>query len=156
LTIIDSVEKVNRTQKQRLLDKMRIRFGEHLDGRKFALWGLSFKPNTDDMREAPSRVVINALLTRGAKISAYDPVAIPEARQVFANEPGVLFADSPLAALDGADALVIVTEWKEFRSPDFDEIKRRLRQPVLFDGRNLYDPATVRDSGIEYFSVGRP
>jgi UDPglucose 6-dehydrogenase len=156
LTIVDSVEKVNRTQKQRLLDKVRMRFGEHLDGRKFALWGLSFKPNTDDMREAPSRVVINGLLTRGAKIAAYDPVAMVEARRLFAQEPAVSLVDSPLAALDGADALVIVTEWKEFRSPDFHEIKRRLRQPVVFDGRNLYDPLILRETGIEYFSVGRP
>ncbi len=156
LSIIDSVEKVNRTQKQRLLDKVRMRFGEHLDGRKFAIWGLSFKPGTDDMREAPSRVVINGLLTRGASISAYDPVAMPEAKRLFAKEPRVSFADSPLEALNQADALVIVTEWKEFRSPDYTEIKRRLRQPVLFDGRNLYDPALVREAGMEYFSVGRP
>jgi len=156
LTIVDSVEKANRNQKQRLLEKVRMRFGEHLDGRKFALWGLAFKPNTNDLREAPSRVVINGLLTRGAKITAYDPVAMPEARRLYAAEPGVAFAGSPLAALNGADALVIVTEWKEFRSPDFDDVKRRLRQPVVFDGRNLYDPAIVRQSGIEYFSVGRP
>jgi UDPglucose 6-dehydrogenase len=156
LTIVDSVEKANRTQKQRLLEKVRTRFGEHLDGRKFAVWGLAFKPNTDDMREAPSRIVINGLLTRGAKITAYDPVAMPEARRLYAAERGVAFAGSPLAALDGADALVIVTEWKEFRSPDFEDIKRRLRQPVVFDGRNLYDPSTVREAGIEYFSMGRP
>ena len=156
LTIVDSVEKVNRTQKQRLLDKVRMRFGEHLDGRRFALWGLAFKPNTDDLREAPSRVVINGLLTRGARIAAYDPVAMPEARRLFAKEPAVSFVDSPHAALDGADALIIVTEWKEFRSPDFDEIRRRLRQPVVFDGRNLYDPVILRETGIEYFSVGRP
>jgi UDPglucose 6-dehydrogenase len=156
LTIVDAVEKVNRTQKQRLLDKVRIRFGEHLDGRRFALWGLSYKPNTDDMREAPSRVVVNGLLTRGAKVVAYDPVATREARRLFAHEPGVSFSESLLGTLDGADALVIVTEWKEFRSPDFEQIKRRLKQAVVFDGRNLYDPAILRDFGIEYFSVGRP
>ena len=156
LTIVDAVEKVNRTQKQRLLDKVRMRFGEHLDGRRFALWGLSFKPNTDDMREAPSRVIVNGLLARGASVCAYDPVAMHEARRVFAQDPAVSFADTPMGALEGADALVIVTEWKEFRAPDFDDIKRRLREPVVFDGRNLYDPLIAKDGGIEYFSIGRP
>jgi UDPglucose 6-dehydrogenase len=156
LTIVDSVEKVNRTQKQRLLEKVRGRFGEHLDRLHFAVWGLSFKPNTDDMREAPSRVVINGLLARGATITVYDPVAMEEARKIFAAEPGVHFASSTVGALDGADALIIVTEWKEFRSPDFEDMKKRMKSPVVFDGRNLYDPALMRDSGIEYFSVGRP
>ena len=156
LTIVDSVEKANRTQKQRLLEKVRGRFGEQLDGRHFAVWGLSFKPNTDDMREAPSRVVINGLLARGASISAYDPVAMEEAKRVFAKEPGVRFATSTVSALDGADALIIVTEWKEFRSPDFEDMKKRLKSPVVFDGRNLYDPAMMREAGIEYFSMGRP
>ena len=156
LTIVDSVEKANRTQKQRLLEKVRGRFGEQLDGRRFAVWGLSFKPNTDDMREAPSRVVINGLLARGASITAYDPVAMDEARKIFANEPAVRFATSTVGALDGADALIIVTEWKEFRSPDFDDMKKRLKSPVVFDGRNLYDPVVMREAGIEYFSMGRP
>ncbi len=156
LTIVDAVEKANRTQKQRLLEKVRGRFGEQLDGRNFAVWGLSFKPNTDDMREAPSRVVINGLLARGARITAYDPVAMEEAKKIFVKEPGVRFASSTVGALDGADALIIVTEWKEFRSPDFDDMKKRLKSPVVFDGRNLYDPVVMRDSGIEYFSVGRP
>jgi UDPglucose 6-dehydrogenase len=156
LTIVDAVEKVNRTQKQRILEKVRTRFGEHLDGRTFAVWGLSFKPNTDDMREAPSRVVIGGLLSRGARVRAYDPVAMEEARKIFAREPGVSFAGSTTAALDGADALIIVTEWKEFRSPDFDDMKKRLKAPVIFDGRNLYEPAHVLAAGFEYFSVGRP
>ncbi len=156
MTIVDAVEKVNRTQKQRILEKVRLRFGEHLDGRRFAVWGLSFKPNTDDMREAPSRVVINGLLARGASVSVYDPVAMKEAKQVFANEPAVHFAPSTTAALDGADALIIVTEWKEFRSPDFDDMRRRLKEPIVFDGRNLYDQALMRKAGFEYFSVGRP
>ncbi|HEX9451408.1 MAG TPA: UDP-glucose/GDP-mannose dehydrogenase family protein [Burkholderiales bacterium] len=156
LTIVDSVEKANRTQKQRILEKVRGRFGEQLDGRHFAVWGLSFKPNTDDMREAPSRVVINGLLARGASISAYDPVAMEEAKRVFAKEPDVRFATSTVGALDGADALIIVTEWKEFRSPDFEDMKKRLKSPVVFDGRNLYDPAMMREAGIEYFSMGRP
>jgi UDPglucose 6-dehydrogenase len=156
LTIVDSVEKANRTQKQRLLEKVRGRFGEQLDGRHFAIWGLSFKPNTDDMREAPSRVVINGLLARGATITAYDPVAMKEGKRIFANEPAVRFASSTVSALDDADALIIVTEWKEFRSPDFDDMKKRLKSPVVFDGRNLYDPAMMREAGIEYFSMGRP
>ena len=156
LTIVDSVEKANRRQKQRLLEKVRGRFGEHLDGRHFAVWGLSFKPNTDDMREAPSRVVINGLLARGASVAAYDPVAMEEAKRLFAKDPGVRFAPSTVGALDGADALIIVTEWKEFRSPDFDDMKKRLKSPVVFDGRNLYDPVMMRNAGIEYFSVGRP
>jgi UDPglucose 6-dehydrogenase len=156
LTIVDAVEKVNRTQKQRLLEKVRLRFGEQLDGRKFAIWGLSFKPNTDDVREAPSRVVINGLLSRGARVTVYDPVAMDEGRRIYGKEPGVEFAISTTAALDEADALIIVTEWKEFRSPDFDDMKHRLKSPVVFDGRNLYDPELMRKSGFEYFSMGRP
>jgi UDPglucose 6-dehydrogenase len=156
LTIVDAVEKVNRTQKQRILDKIRTRFGEHLDGKRFAIWGLSFKPNTDDMRDAPSRVVISGLLARGATVCAYDPVAIDEARRVMAREKGISYAQSPVDALDGADALVIATEWKEFRSPDFAAIKTRLKQPVVIDGRNLYEPKMMHDLGIEYLSIGRP
>jgi UDPglucose 6-dehydrogenase len=156
LTIVDAVEKANRTQKQRLLEKVRVRFGEQLDGKHFAIWGLSFKPNTDDMREAPSRVVINGLISRGATVSVYDPVAMEEGKKIFAKESGLRFASSTTAALDGADALIIVTEWKEFRSPDFEDMKKRLKNPVVFDGRNLYDPATMREAGLEYFSVGRP
>lgn len=154
-SIVDAAEKVNRTQKQRILDKVRMRFGEQLDGLRFAVWGLSFKPNTDDMREAPSRVVINGLLARGAKVAVYDPVAMPEAKRVFSGETAVSFADSPIDALDGAEALIIVTEWKEFRSPDFAALKSRLKQAVIIDGRNLYEPETVRNLGFEYLSVGR-
>jgi UDPglucose 6-dehydrogenase len=156
LTIVDAVEKANRTQKQRLLEKVRIRFGEQLDGKHFAIWGLAFKPNTDDMREAPSRVLINGLIARGATVSAYDPVAMEEAGKILGKEPGVRFATSTTDALDGADALIIITEWQEFRSPDFEDLKKRLKSPVVFDGRNLYDPAVMREQGIEYFSVGRP
>ncbi|UCH48302.1 MAG: UDP-glucose/GDP-mannose dehydrogenase family protein [Betaproteobacteria bacterium] len=156
LSIVDAVEKVNRTQKQRILDKVRTRFGEHLDGKRFAIWGLAFKPNTDDMREAPSRVVINGLLARGASVCAFDPAAIDEAKHVLAGEKGISYAASPVDALDNADALIIVTEWKEFRSPDFDALKSRLKQPVVIDGRNLYDPGVMNDSGIEYLSIGRP
>ncbi len=156
LSIIDAVEQVNRTQKQRILDKIRMRFGEHLDGKRFALWGLAFKPNTDDMREAPSRVVINGLLTRGATVCAYDPVASEQAKRAMASEKGISYATSPIDAVDDAEALIIVTEWKEFRSPDFSALKSRLKQPVVVDGRNLYDPAMMCDLGIEYLSIGRP
>jgi UDPglucose 6-dehydrogenase len=146
---------VNEAQKHVLPAKIARRFGASLAGRRFAVWGLAFKPNTDDMREAPSRVLIAELLARGAAVCAYDPAAMPEARRIYANEPRVAYADSPLAAADGADALVIVTEWKEFRSPDLDGLRTRLKQPVIFDGRNLYDPDLVRAARFQYFSVGR-
>ena len=136
-------------------EKIVKRFGADLKGRTFALWGLAFKPNTDDMREAPSRVLVAELLARGASVTAYDPVAMPEARQIYESESRVRFADSPMAALEGADALAIVTEWKEFRSPDFQRIKQVLRTPAIFDGRNLYDPAEVRENGLEYYPIGR-
>jgi len=155
LRILQAVEEANELQKHRLVQKVTARFGEKLEGKRFALWGLAFKPNTDDMREAPSRVVIRELLERGASICAYDPVAMPEAKHIFRDEPRVTYAESPLSALDGADALLIVTEWKEFRSPDFGTIKDRLKQPLIFDGRNLYDPALVKQSGLEYYSIGR-
>ena len=155
LRILQAVEEANELQKHRLVQKVTARFGEKLEGKRFALWGLTFKPNTDDMREAPNRVVIRELLERGASICAYDPVAMPEAKHIFRDEPRVTYAESPLSALDGADALLIVTEWKEFRSPDFGTIKDRLKQPLIFDGRNLYDPALVKQSGLEYYSIGR-
>jgi UDPglucose 6-dehydrogenase len=154
--VLDAVEQVNAQQKTVLGRKIAARLGERLEGKRIALWGLAFKPNTDDMREAPSRVLITELLGRGASISAYDPVAVPEARRIFAAEPRVHFADSLLEALDQADALAIVTEWKEFRSPDFAEIRARLKTPAIFDGRNLYEPAEVRRHGLEYYAIGRP
>jgi UDPglucose 6-dehydrogenase len=155
LQVLQAVERVNEAQKHVLPAKIARRFGASLAGRRFAVWGLAFKPNTDDMREAPSRVLIAELLARGAAVCAYDPAAMPEARRIYANEPRVAYADSPLAAADGADALVIVTEWKEFRSPDLDGLRTRLKQPVIFDGRNLYDPDLVRAARFQYFSVGR-
>jgi UDPglucose 6-dehydrogenase len=155
LQVLEAVERANDAQKHVLPAKISRRFGADLAGRRFALWGLAFKPNTDDMREAPSRVLIADLLARGASVCAYDPAAMPEARRIYAGEVRVAFAESPLAAAAGADALVIVTEWKEFRSPDFDGLKGRLRQPVIFDGRNLYDPELVRSAGFEYFPIGR-
>ncbi len=155
LKVLSAVEAANDAQKHVLVEKIVQRFGEDLSGRKFAMWGLAFKPNTDDMREAPSRVIADELFKRGATVTAYDPVAMPEAERIFGDEPRLSYAGRPKSALDEADALVIVTEWKEFRSPDFDAIKSRLKQPVIFDGRNMYDPAIVREQGIEYFGIGR-
>ena len=134
---------------------MLFRSGENLQGKRFAVWGLAFKPNTDDMREAPSQLIVPGIIARGGTVAAYDPVALEQARKAFAGLRGLEFAASPRGALDGADCLVILTEWKEFRSPDFEDIKRRLRTPVIIDGRNLYDPATVREYGIEYSGIGR-
>ena len=155
LKVLDAVEQSNAHQKTVLLDKIIRRFGDDLSGRRFELWGLAFKPNTNDMREAPSRVLIAELLRRGASVVAYDPVAIEEAQRIFGQTAGVAYADKAMAALDGADALVIVTEWKEFRSPDFAAIKAALRVPVIFDGRNMYAPGLPEGAGIEYHAIGR-
>jgi len=155
LLILDAVERANAAQKQVLAAKILKRFGADLKGLNFALWGLAFKPNTDDMREASSRVLVAELLARGAGVTAYDPVAMDEARQIYQAERRVRFAESPMAALEGADALAIVTEWKEFRSPDFQRVKAMLRTPAIFDGRNLYDPVEVRRNGLEYYPIGR-
>ena len=155
LRILAAVEAVNEAQKSRLLAKITGRLGENLDGRRLALWGLAFKPNTDDMREAPSRAIVRGLLERGAAVVAYDPIAIEEAKRAFGALPRLSYASSPLDAAGGSDALIVVTEWQEFRSPDFALLKRRLRTPLVFDGRNLYDPAQVRAAGLEYFGIGR-
>ncbi|HET7197799.1 MAG TPA: UDP-glucose/GDP-mannose dehydrogenase family protein [Burkholderiales bacterium] len=155
LKLLAAVEQVNEAQKHVLGDKIRARFGARLSGRRFALWGLAFKPNTDDMREAASRVLIDDLISAGASVRAYDPVAGAEARRLYADEHRVEIVPSALAALEGADALAIITEWQEFRSPDFAAIKAKLATPAIFDGRNLYDPAVVRAQGIEYFPIGR-
>jgi UDPglucose 6-dehydrogenase len=155
LRVLTAVDQVNEAQKHVLGDKIRKRFGAELSGRRFALWGLAFKANTDDLREAPSRALIADLIGAGAALSAYDPVAGNEAKKLFAHEKRVQVVDSALAALEGADALAIVTEWQEFRSPDFAAIKARLKTPAIFDGRNLYDPAVVRAQGIEYHPIGR-
>jgi len=155
LQLLAAVERVNEAQKQVLVGKIVRRFGERLAGRRFAVWGLAFKPNTDDMREAPSRVLVTELLRRGASVSVYDPAAMPEARRHFGQEPRVTYGESPLGAADGADALAIVTEWKEFRSPDLAGLRARLKQPVIFDGRNLYEPGELRRLGFEYYPIGR-
>jgi len=155
LRVLTAVEEANDAQKHVLVQRVVQRFGDDLAGRTFAIWGLAFKPNTDDMREAPSRVVIAELLKRGASVRAYDPVAVDEARRVFGDTPGLSLVDSADAALTGADALLIVTEWREFRTPDFDAIKAKLSQPLILDGRNLYEPELMRALGIDYVGIGR-
>jgi UDPglucose 6-dehydrogenase len=163
LKILDAVEAVNEAQKYILVEKIEKRFGNDLKGKKFALWGLAFKPNTDDMREAPSRVIIAELVKRGAQVVAHDPVAMPEAKHCLetdfkGNPQGlkqVSLVDDPMSAVDGCDALVIVTEWKAFRSPDFDLLKAKLKNPIIFDGRNLYEPQAMQELGIEYQGIGR-
>ncbi|KAB2970362.1 UDP-glucose/GDP-mannose dehydrogenase family protein [Zoogloea sp.] len=156
LRVLNAVEEANDAQKQVLVNKVVARFGEDLSGLHFAIWGLAFKPNTDDMREAPSRVIIAELFKRGATVTAYDPVAMAETARIFGDEPRLRYAERPMQALDGADALLIVTEWKEFRSPDFSVIKDKLKTPIIFDGRNLFDPKLPREAGLTYLSIGRP
>lgn len=156
LRVLNAVEEANDAQKQVLVSKVVARFGEDLSGLHFAIWGLAFKPNTDDMREAPSRVIIAELFKRGATVTAYDPVAMTETARIFGDEPRLRYAERPMQALDGADALLIVTEWKEFRSPDFAAIKAKLKTPIIFDGRNLFDPKLPREAGLTYLSIGRP
>ena len=153
--LLASVEAVNERQKSVLFEKINSYFHGKLSGRTFALWGLAFKPNTDDMREAPSRTLMDALWSAGATVRAYDPVAMPEARRAYGERADLVLAESAEQALAGADALAIVTEWQEFRSPDFDAIRDALRSPAIFDGRNLYDPALVRSFGLRYFAIGR-
>jgi len=155
MKVLNAVEVANNAQKHVLGNKIKLRFGDNLAGKHFALWGLAFKANTDDMREATSREVINDLLAAGATVTAYDPIAMHEAQRCYPDTPALTYADGQTAALEGADALIIVTEWKEFKSPDFDTIKAKLRHPVIFDGRNLYEPKLIRSMGIEYMAIGR-
>lgn len=155
MRVLTAVEAANDAQKLRLVDKIVAEYGEDLSGRHFALWGLAFKPNTDDMREAPSREVVRALVSRGATVSAYDPVAADEAARVLDGTAGLTFAQDMMSALQGADALLIVTEWKMFRAPDFEALRAALKAPVIFDGRNMYDPAWVRGLGFVYHAIGR-
>ena len=153
--MLEAVESVNERQKHVLFDKIQQFFEGNLRGKVIALWGLSFKPNTDDMREASSRVLIEALWQAGAHVRAYDPVASAEARRIYGERPELILCKSLEEAVEGADALAIVTEWREFRSPDFDVIKSALRVPVIFDGRNLYDPSLLSRFGFRYFAIGR-
>jgi UDPglucose 6-dehydrogenase len=153
--ILGAVQAVNARQKEVLFHKIRAHFGGSLAGRTLALWGLAFKPNTDDMREAPSRVLLEALWAAGATVRAYDPVAMPAAQRIYGERAGLALVPSMEEALTGADALAIVTEWQEFRSPDFDAIRTALARPVIFDGRNLYDPGLMLRFGFTYYGIGR-
>jgi UDPglucose 6-dehydrogenase len=161
LLILRAVEAVNDRQKTVLGRKVVSRFGEDLAGKRFAVWGLAFKPNTDDMREAPSRVLLKELVERGATVAVHDPVAMAEAKRVLKLDlteeqlARIEFKPGPMETLDGAEALVIVTEWKAFRSPDFEQIKLRLKHPVIIDGRNLFEPVQMTNLGIEYHGIGR-
>jgi UDPglucose 6-dehydrogenase len=153
--LLQAVEAVNATQKQFLFSKIQRHFKGSLQGKAIAIWGLSFKPNTDDMRAAPSLVLIEQLLGAGAEVRAFDPVAMPEAKRILGNRKGLSYAADAQAAVQGADALALVTEWQEFRSPDFDLLKSALKQPVIFDGRNLYNPDLLQRAGFAYYGVGR-
>jgi UDPglucose 6-dehydrogenase len=153
MSLLRAVETVNERQKSLLVEKVRRHFGPDLSGRTFALWGLSFKPRTDDMRDAPSIVVVESLLKSGASIQAHDPEAMEEAKKIFGDR--VRYYKRNYDALAGADALLVVTEWNEFRRPNFATIKQLLKQPVIFDGRNIYDPEEIRKLGFTYASVGR-
>ncbi len=153
--LMDAVEAVNNRQKERLFEKISGWFDGRLKGRTIALWGLSFKPKTDDMREASSRTLMEALWQAGATVRAYDPEAMDETRRLYPDEKGLVLCDSAQDALEGADALASVTEWQEFRSPDFDVLKQKLKNPVIFDGRNLYDPDFLVSQGFSYFGIGR-
>ncbi len=156
LKILQAVEDVNEEQKDVLADKVLNHYGDDLSGKTFAVWGLSFKPQTDDMREAPSIVIINKLVEHGAKIQAFDPVATEEAKKVFCGQKQISFFDNNYQALEGAEALLLVTEWHQFRYPDFNKIKQLLNKPVIFDGRNQYDPQKMKETGFVHYSIGRP
>lgn len=153
--LLRSVEQVNDAQKNRLFELIAAHFGGELRGRTFAVWGLAFKPNTDDMREAPSRRLLERLWSAGSIVRAYDPEAREEARQIFGERDDLVLCEHALQALDGADALVVVTEWKAFRSPDFRALRARLKHAVIFDGRNIYDPPSVEAAGLAYYGIGR-
>ena len=155
LRVLAAVADVNEAQKHVLPDKIKHRFGQDLRGKRFAVWGLAFKANTDDLREASSLTLIRDLTEAGAKVRAYDPAAASAARKLFAANPGVEIVASAQAALEDADALAVITEWREFRSPDFAAIRAQLKTPAIFDGRNLYDPAVLKKMGFEYFAIGR-
>ncbi len=154
--LLESVEAVNERQKSVLPDKINQHFGNDLKGKTFAIWGLSFKPNTDDMREAPSRVLMDALWAQGATVQAYDPVAMDEARHLYPDHTGLKLTETAMEAASGADALIIMTEWNEFKSPSWSDLKTSLKDPVIFDGRNLYEPSVVADHGVKYYCIGRP
>jgi len=153
MPLLNAVEQANERQKALLFDKVKRHFRSKLSGLTFALWGLAFKPRTDDMRDAPSITIIEALLKAGAHVQAFDPEAMAEAKKIFGER--IRYAARNYDALNGAAALLIVTEWNEFRRPDFKRIKELLKNPVIFDGRNIYDPADLRRLGFKYYSIGR-
>lgn len=154
--ILKAVESVNNTQKSILISKVKKHFGNDLHGKTFAIWGLAFKPQTDDMREAPALIIIKSLLSLGARIKAYDPVAMPEARKVLGDNPAITLCANEYEALMDADAMLLITEWRQFRYPDFSRMKSMMKQPVIYDGRNQYDPRQVRELGFSYYAIGRP
>jgi UDPglucose 6-dehydrogenase len=153
--LLNAVEDVNIRQKHRIFDKMNAHYDGDVSGKTVALWGLSFKPSTDDMREAPSRVLMEALWEAGANVRAYDPEAMDETKRIYPDQAGLELCESANQALEGADALVIITEWQEFRSPEFTDLKESLADAVIFDGRNLYEPETVEHFGLQYYAIGR-
>jgi len=153
MALLKAVELVNERQKKVLVEKVKAHFGPDLSGRTFAVWGLSFKPRTDDMRDAPSITVIESLLLAGARIHAYDPEARAEAKKIFAGR--IIYHDRNYDALKGADALLVITEWNEFRRPNFQYMKEQLKTPVIFDGRNIFDPQELKKLGFTYYSIGR-
>ena len=153
--LLNAVEDVNLRQKRRIFEKLQNHYDGNLEGKTIAMWGLSFKPRTDDMRAAPSRVIMEALWDAGARVRAYDPEAMEEAARIYPDQEGLELCDTAYGALDGCDALVIITEWQEFRSPDFDQVKKTLTEPVIFDGRNLFDPDLLQTMGITYHAIGR-
>jgi UDPglucose 6-dehydrogenase len=154
--ILKAVEAVNKDQKSILVDKVLERFGKNLTGKTFTIWGLAFKPQTDDMREAPSIVIINALLAAGASVKAYDPVAISEAQRIFGDLPGLTLCKDEYEALKDSDAMLLITEWRQFRYPDFKRIKSEMKTAIIYDGRNQYEPTSLREMGFEYYGIGRP
>ena len=153
--LLSAVEAVNKIQKRRVFEKIQDHFNGDLKGKTIALWGLAFKPNTDDMREAPSRVLMEAIWAAGGRVQAHDPVAMEECRRIYGDRPDLVYAETPEEAAQEADALAVVTEWKLYRSPDFETIKQQLKQPVIFDGRNIYDPNRLREMGFHYYGIGR-
>jgi UDPglucose 6-dehydrogenase len=153
--LLNAVENVNDRQKQVLFNKIVQHYKGDLQGKTFALWGLAFKPKTDDMREAPSRVILEALINAGAAVRAFDPEAMAEAKRIYGDKPGLTLVETAEEALQGANALIVVTEWKNFWSPDFDLIKNTLKDAVIFDGRNLYQPELLKKQGFVYYGIGR-
>ena len=153
--LLSAVENVNDRQKHRLFEKISDHYPDGVKGKTFALWGLAFKPNTDDMREAPSRVLLEALIEAGASVQAYDPEAMHETRRIYGDKAGLVYCEMQVDALQNADALIIVTEWKQFRSPDFEQLSQQLKDKVIFDGRNMFEPKLVKQNGMQYYAIGR-